>query len=177
MRRHCSRFSFACAIALALWCALLRTARAYEDQAQVDLALGFAGVVDAPGLPGRAATLDVGGSYGLGDLFMLRGALGYGLARESGQTVSMGRGRLSLVYIVDVLRIVPFFGVGAGAALHDADGLTITPHFFGTLGLDYLVDRTWTVGADGRTGIFLIAGEPYASIEAQLRLSRVFDLF
>jgi hypothetical protein len=127
--------------------------------------------------PPWLASLDVGAALGLSDMFVLRGAVGYAGLFEAGVQAQGGRARAELAYLIDVLRWVPYFGVGASLWLHDHDGLQVRPAGHVLFGLDFLYNRTWTLGIDLRTGLILEPEGLSSASEAQLRLSRMFDLF
>jgi hypothetical protein len=150
-------------------------ARAYEEQLSVDVAVGYARVTHSDTLSPRPATpnsslpanlpaLDLGVSLGISDWLVLRGALGYGLLLDKQkQTYHVGRARVELAYLIDIVQWVPFVGLGAGLWLIDT--------------LDYLATRSWTLGVDVRTGFLFGGGQVVNFTEGQLRLSRMFELF
>jgi hypothetical protein len=174
MTRH--RRAFGLGLGLLCGAAWALPARAYEEQASLDVAVGADLLPQSDTLRSVGPTLDVGASLGLSDMFVLRGALGYALQIESG-VQHVGRARVEAAYLIDVLRYVPFFGVGASLWLYDADGITARPAGHVVLGLDFLANRTWTVGLDLRTGLLWEDGGLSSVSEAQLRLSRMFDRF
>lgn len=180
MRRRYRAFAFVAATFSGLFgnFALAGPARAYEEQASLDLAVGYGGVLHSDAVGPHLAALDVGASLGIRDFLVLRGALGYGLAAGDHPPKSMARGRVELAYLIDVLQWVPFFGLGAGFWLGDgAQGFFARGAGHAVVGLDYLATRQWTVGVDVRTG-FLVGGSDVLSFtEGQLRLSRMFELF
>jgi hypothetical protein len=152
-------------------------AHAYEEQASVDGAVG-AGILPASTLPAWTASLDLGAAMGLSDMFVLRGAVGYaGLFEAERRTNHAGRVRAELAYLIDVLRWVPYFGAGGSLWALDDGGLAVRASGHVLFGLDFLYDRTWTFGIDLRTGIFWEPAGVSSMSEAQLRLSRMFDLF
>jgi hypothetical protein len=158
--------------------ALPNSALAYADQAELSLSAGYLGAIEASPFSTAGAALDLGFGLGLNDMFMARAALGYGVSIADGNVLSLGRTSAEVLYMVDVLQVVPFFGLGIGAWLFDDDtGLAIAPHGFGTLGIDYLASRTWLFGLDVRLGMLLIDERLRATTQVQLRCSRAFDLF
>jgi hypothetical protein len=166
-------------LALGLWLCATSPARAYEEQASLDLALGYAAIVEAAELQPHLGSADLGVSLGIRDFLVLRGALGYGLLLERKQkTQQAARARVELAYLIDVLRWVPFFGLGIGVwGVQRAAGFTFYPAGHGVLGLDWLVTRSWTLGVDVRLGMLLEAGKLRSWNEGQLRLGYMFDLF
>ncbi len=180
MPRLCKRSSAAlaglCGVLLALCVLTTSTAHAYDDQASLDLAAGYVHVSEKAPLPPSGGELTVGGGYGLGDMFVLRGSLGYGLQRAKTSLASVGRGRVELAYLIDVLSVVPFFGLGASAWLFDTGRLEVAPAGHVLVGADLLITREWNVGLDVRMGLLLHATDTFDVFEGQLRLSRLFDL-
>jgi hypothetical protein len=178
---HCTRFAALTGIVLScvfsVLCALPRRAFAYGEQAELHLAAGYLGAVNATPISSTGAALDLGFGIGLNDMFMTRAALGYGATLDNARVLSLGRAGVEVLYLVDVLQIVPFFGLGVGAWLFDDDALTVAPHAFGTVGLDYLATRTWLFGVDIRLGMLLFEDSLRATTQAQIRCSRTFDLF
>jgi hypothetical protein len=176
---------------LGLFCGSFASpARAYEEQLSVDLAVGYARITHSDSLsphkappsatlPANLPALDLGVSLGISDWLVLRGALGYGLLVDKRKDKRhVGRGRVELAYLIDIVQWVPFVGLGAGLWLVEAsDGLAPKGDGHLVFGLDYLATRSWTVGLDVRTGFLLGAGQVVNFTEGQLRLSRMFDLF
>lgn len=166
-------------LGIALWLSATSSALAYEEQASLDLALGYAGVVKGVELHPQLGSVDIGGSLGIRDFLVLRGALGYGfLLERKEKTQQAGRARLELAYLVDVLRWVPFFGLGIGVwGVQRAGELSFYPTGHALLGLDWLVARSWTLGVDVRLGMLLERRELRSWNEGQLRLGYMFELF
>lgn len=178
MSRVCTRF-VATTVALLLTSVLVSVSavKAYDDQASIDVAAGYSHVPAGTGLPSPGALLSLGGGYGLGDMFVLRGSLGYALHLDADQRASVGRARVEMAYALDVLSVVPFFGLGGGAYLYDVDGVTVAPSGHALAGLDVLLTREWNMGLDLRMGFLLTSTDTFAVTEAELRLSRMFELF
>jgi hypothetical protein len=180
-----------CATLLGLFGGSLRErAHAYEEQLSVDVAVGYARVTHSDTLSSRPAppsstlpanlpAIDLGVSLGISDWLVLRGALGYGLLLDKQkQTYHLGRARVELAYLIDIVQWVPFVGLGAGLWLIDTRS-ELAPRGAGHLvfGLDYLATRSWTLGVDVRTGFLFGGGQVVNFTEGQLRLSRMFELF
>lgn len=182
MPRHCTRFRLWAGLVGGLLPALLggQTAHAYEEQASLDGSLGYALIVPDSDLPAHGAVIDLGASLGLGDVAVLRGSLGYGFFRdESRDSVHGGRLRVEALYLLDVLQVVPFFGLGGSLLLApDAtDALRVWPGGHLVLGVDYLASRRWTFGIDVRPGILVEDGSIRSATEVALRISRMIELF
>jgi hypothetical protein len=184
MARHCKAFLLVLARSSALLvvcvCVWSGRAMAYEDQASLDLALGATLTAGAETLALAGPEVAAGGSLGLSDLFVLRGQLGYSPLFDPGQVQHVGRARVEAAYLLDVLKFVPFFGLGASLWLYrssENDTFLVRPGGHLLLGLDYLWSRSWTLGVDVRIGLVIEPSDVASANEAQLRLSRMFDLF
>jgi hypothetical protein len=177
MTRHRTAFWTGVIAVTVLFTVFARPVRAYEEQASVDGAAG-AGLLPGSTLPAFAPSADLGAAMGLSDMFVLRGAVGYaGLVEAERRTRHAGRARAELAYLIDVLRWVPYFGAGGSLWALDDGGLAVRASAHVLFGLDFLYDRSWTFGIDLRTGIFWEPLGVSSMSEAQLRLSRMFDLF
>jgi len=181
MARHCKAFPNGSRLLLALWlCGWSASARAYEDQASLDVGLGGVVTAGAASLAKGGPELSAGGALGLSDLFVLRAQGGYAPLFRAGHVQQVGRVRLEAAYLLDVLRVVPFFGLGANLWLYRSrvnDDFQARPGGHVLVGLDYLWSRSWTLGLDVRIGLVFEPGKVVSANEAQLRLSRMFDLF
>src|SRR4030095_1589294 len=82
MTRH--RRAFGLLLSLVCAAAWARPARAYEEQASLDLAAGADLLPDSDTLRARGWTAEGGASLGVSDMVVLRGALGYAAQLESG---------------------------------------------------------------------------------------------
>lgn len=166
-------------LGLALWLSATSSARAYEDQASLDLALGYAAVVKGVELHPHLGSADIGASLGIRDFLVLRAALGYGVLPErKRKTQQAVRARIELAYLVDVLKWVPFFGLGIGVwGVQRPGEFSFYPAGHGVLGLDWLVTRAWTLGVDVRLGMLLEGRALRSWNEGQLRLGYMFELF
>lgn len=174
MVRHRKTFG----LALAIVCAFVsaRPAHAYEEQASLDFT---AGALFVPGakLPGAGGELALGGALGISDMFVARALFGYAALFEAGEVTNLGRARVEAAYLVDVLQVVPFFGLGASLWLYREGGFQARPGGHVLVGLDYLWSRSWTLGLDVRVGVLFEPGKVSNATDVQLRISRMFDLF
>lgn len=174
-------FARATTLLFALLLGLLGTtkARAYEQQASLDLALGYANVVHSPTLRPNLGAFDVSGAIGISDFLVLRAAAGYAfLAEHSEKTQQAGRGRLELAYLIDVLQWVPFVGIGGGVwGVKERSELRFYPTGHVLFGLDYLLTRRLSLGIDVRIGMLSESDKFVSWNEGQLRTSFMFDLF
>jgi len=129
--------------------AVPEVARAYEETVTVglDVGLGLAPSADI-GVPG--SQVGISASWGLNDAFTLAGRVGYGW-HPSGVDAHLLVGGVEVAYLLDILQVVPFFGLGTDA-LGLFRGGTRSPDWalHAVAGLDWLVTRTWIVGLDVR---------------------------
>lgn len=131
-----------------------RTARAYEDQVGVALGAGYAAVASDNALPHHGLALQLEAGVGLGDTWEVRALVAYGAHFDDG-TLHRVSGGVELVYLLDILEFVPFFGLGVDApvSIWDRDAGTETwVDFAGhaVVGLDWLVSRQWALGLEVR---------------------------
>ncbi len=143
-------------------------AKAYEDRITLDLA--------AHGLlsPDLRFGAQVGGSLGLSDAWSLRAALGYEVGVQSPLAHGM-RAHLDVLYLVDIVEWVPFFGLRGGAAAELGPDVAAVP-FAGLVGgLDHFVSRDAIVGIDVAWTPGLRDGEVEHLLTVALRLSLLFD--
>jgi hypothetical protein len=149
------RAALATSLALAALTFAPSRARAYEDQAGVSLAAGYAVITSpSPPLPQHGLALQAAGSFGLGDTFELRvlGAWAMHFDAAPLHRVSLG---VEIVYLIDVFVLVPFVGLGVDVpiSIHDRPGgASVRADFAGHLvvGLDWVLTREWTIGLEFR---------------------------
>ncbi|HTU62788.1 MAG TPA: hypothetical protein VMF89_30205 [Polyangiales bacterium] len=135
--------------------ALPSAARAYEDQLSFGVGAGYAYATQA-GASDHGAYFQLEASLGVSPTWSLRGVLGYG---EHPATLRLSQGLLGVeaLYLVDVLELVPYAGVGIDglASITAAD-----THFaFGAhpvLGIDWLLGRSFLLGLCARP-IFVLS--------------------
>lgn len=163
-------------IALAVAAGCPGRARAYEDQLTLGLGLGYAAVV-TDGLPPHGALAQVSASIGLDDVWTVQASLSYAL-HPGAEPLHVGIVGAELIYVLDVLEVVPFFGLGAdaiGTVREGHAGVDAAAHVI--LGVDYLASRSWLVGLDVRPYVLFtrLSTDPvYITVSA--RISLVFDL-
>lgn len=120
------------------------TAFAYEDRASLGLEAGY-GVVasDAP-LPNHGFVAGFAAGFGLSDTWELRIDAAYSVHPD---TLHRVRGAVEILYVIDILSVVPYVGLGAGTLISVLDG-AVRPDFEGhaVVGFDVLIDRDWVVG-------------------------------
>jgi hypothetical protein len=160
--------------------ALPSGARAYEDQLTLGVDLGYAlATTDGPQGP-HGFTFGLEASVGLGDLFSLRGRIGYS-QHPVGEVLHVGSAGLEVIYLLDVMEWVPYFGVGADAFVFaSVDGHRFDPGLHAVVGIEWLASRKWLMGLDLRPYVLPLAfrHEPLNPVyfTMTLRLSLIFDL-
>jgi hypothetical protein len=135
---------------LALLASLSSTARAYEDQATVGLAVGYAGMPGADSGPknGVNVALSVGG--GLGDAWSIQGFLAYDVFLGD-RAIHVGMAGLETVYALDIVRFVPLIGFGLDGLLSVRERQAFGDFaLHALLGFDFLINPRWIIGADAR---------------------------
>ncbi len=126
-----------------------QTALAFEDDVTFDLCAGYA---HANPQPEHGLFLGAGASFGISDALTLRGhALG-ALYPSNRTSIQLGA---ELIYILDILAVVPFGGVGLGGMFNITPGLRTTATRldflpYAIVGLDWLVSRSLVLGLDAR---------------------------
>ncbi len=142
------------AVALGLALGPAPRARAYEDRASFALELGWGVVGSSAPLPTHGLVSGLGVGFGLNDTWELRVDAAYGLHPE---TLHRLRTSVEILYLVDVIQVVPFVGLGAGGSFSfttampplPPDGnVAVRPDLEAHIvaGFDVLLERDWTVG-------------------------------
>lgn len=167
------RALFSLLFPLGLVAAFSSEASAYEHQWQAGLSAGYTHFVNGGGtaitpaaLPGFGTNLSL--SYGITDAWNVIGHVDMS-AHPGAAPVFIGGGGVGVAYVLDVLRWVPWIGVTLGAYGVSAqepciatDSASCTTLRFGpsaTFGLDYQVNRKFSIGAGGRYGVLLFGNK------------------
>jgi len=146
------------------------TALAYEDQIGFGLGLGYAHAVSDTA-PAHGALGELSVSLGLSEAWTLRGRGGYAL-HPADRPMHVVHGAADLLYVVDVIEIVPYGGLGVGGlGMARAGAFRAEPEAHLVLGADYLLSRTLAFELDTR-GVVL----PAALDTDPLRISVVLGL-
>lgn len=175
----------ACGLAIAALLGTLATpgvARAYEDQWSLFAGAGYSFTSGAE-LPQHGVALGIGAGLGLGDTWELRVEASYAIHPGDTPLHRIG-GAAEIVYVVDILTVVPFFGVGLGGAVTildaaTADGGGVRGDFVaqGVVGLDWLVSREFVLGVEVRPRVLLTSLPTDALwLTATLRAQVLFEL-
>lgn len=159
---------------------LAAPARAYDDQLLIGLDAGYALVLVDNDLPRHAPQLGLTLSLGLNDAWSVNGRIAHAV-HIGDPVLHASVGAAEVVYSLDVLQWVPFFGVGTSAILTARDGgLGMDWALQAVVGLDFLASREWVVGLDIRMFILPLALNALsvdpAYMTVGLRLSRVIEL-
>ena len=120
---------------------------AYEDQATLGVDVGYAHAT-AKGWPHSGAVLGIDASLGLDDIWTVRAFASYSLHPGS-QALSMASLGAELLYLVDILEWVPYFGAGAtalGSWFDLANGVELECGVHPVAGLDWLLSRDVALG-------------------------------
>jgi hypothetical protein len=120
---------------------------AYEDQDTVGVGAGYAHAFsDAE--PASGARLELSASTGLSLAWAARARLSYGW-HPGADALHVGAAAVELLYIIDVLEFVPYFGAGTSVlAMARDDNLDAYPAIHAALGVDYLMSRELTLELD-----------------------------
>jgi len=172
-----ARLAAACALT-ALIVSAATPARAYEDQLTLGAIAGYAAVVtSSTSLPVHGAMLGIDASIGLDDTWSVRAQIAYAI-HPAAAPLHVGLFGAEIVYLMDVVEIVPFAGLGLDmlATIYENDlGADFAAHL--VVGLDYLLSRELLIGLDVRPYILVtrLSTEP-VYLTALARISLVFDL-
>ena len=140
-----------------MWASAL-PARAYEDQASFEAELSYGHAVSDT-TPPHGAALGLGASLGLSNLFSARGQLSWALHPDDPDLTSLVFVSAELLYIVDILEVVPYFGLGIDGIGRFASGSAFALDFGAhpVLGFDYLASREVALGLAFRPVFMLSA--------------------
>jgi hypothetical protein len=150
--------------------ALATPARAYEDQLTAGAGAGYAHAASS-GFPRHGVIFDLSASAGLGPVWSVRARASYGLHPGDRPLHAMLLGA-DLLYLVDVVEVVPYFGAGAsGIARAYRDDLQLDAAAQLVIGFGYLISRELTFELEARP--YLIAteldGDPfYGAVSASV---------
>jgi hypothetical protein len=164
---------------LTLWsCIATSHARAYEDQASLGLQLGYAYATQHSS-PHHGGLVGIEGSLGLDDTFSVRGLISYGLQPGTRPLSELNIGA-ELIYMIDVLALVPYFGGGIDAlGSWQARGAAFAADFavHPVFGIDWLPSRNWVLGLEARP-LFLLTALRSQPIYVTVAISAalLFDL-
>ncbi|MEM7434022.1 MAG: outer membrane beta-barrel protein [Myxococcota bacterium] len=125
-------------------------ARAYERQLTVAAEVGWAGIPNSNNLPLNGVNAGVTVGYGINDAWGVRGLANFNLLFDD-RRLRTGIIGAEAIYLLDIVRFVPIFGFGLDAMVSGFDGRTRGDFaMHALLGVDFLIDPRWLVGADAR---------------------------
>lgn len=164
---------------LALWAFLASPAHAYEDQATLGVAVGYAGMPQSDTLPRNGVDFALSGGGGIGDAWSIQGLLSYNLYFGDG-TLHMSMAGIETIYALDIVRFVPLIGFGFDGILSVRERAARGDFaLHALLGVDFLINPRWIIGADAR-GFWVAtnASSPLSAfiVTAALRVGVRFDL-
>lgn len=135
------------------------SAAAFEDK----LALGAgAGYALSPGIePAHGIALDLQAGLGLSQTWQLRAGGTFGAHPHPIGELYSAALRAELLYLIDIVDIVPFAGVGiAGIALFGDDPLDVEPAAHVAVGAAYWLSFDWLLQLDVRAHVM-----PFADVD------------
>ena len=103
-------------LALLCWAALPAPARAYEDQVVLGLDIGYARALANDDLPANGLLSGLSVDIGIGDAWAIRCRAAYAF-HPGGRPLHLGLAGAEVVYLLDILELVPFFGLGVDGIL------------------------------------------------------------
>jgi hypothetical protein len=120
--------------------------------------------------------LDVAGSVGLTGVWTLRGRVSYALHPDDHAMHVMLAGA-ELLYLIDVVEVVPYFGLGVDGIGHARDGhVSIDAASHLVVGLDYLLSRDVALGIDVRAlALWTALDHDPAYVAAVATITWMFD--
>jgi hypothetical protein len=161
---------FACVFAL--WALLLPSAaHAYEDQLSLGLGLGYARAT-RPGLPHNGGSIELEAGFGLSDTLSARAAVSYGLHPGTSSLSMLGFAG-ELIYIIDVLAVVPYFGAGLDGLASSHGPKREWRGDFGAhpvVGVDWLLNRDLALGLEARP-VFVLSDLSRAPVYFSVNLT------
>jgi hypothetical protein len=124
--------------------------RAYEDQATLGFAVGYAGMPQGDALPANGLDFALSAGGGFGDAWNIQGLLSHNLYFGE-PNLHMGMVGLETVYALDIVRFVPLIGFGLDGILSVRERRARGDFaLHALLGFDFLINPRWLVGADVR---------------------------
>jgi hypothetical protein len=164
-------------IGLLVWAAAT-PALAYEDQASVDAEVAYVHAFSKEFSPRNGVAVGAGAGLGLNNVLSLRGQFMWAFHPSDDPLVSIAWVSAELVYLIDVLEVVPYFGAGADVSAFVRSGadVELNAGLHPVFGFDYLVSRELTLGMQVRP-VFLLTAIDTLPVYLQLglTLSYLFD--
>jgi hypothetical protein len=140
----------------AIWLVGPPRAHAYEDQQTLGVGIGYANALSIT-LPAHGVCVDLSASSGLSATWTARARLTYAWHPDPAP-LHVGMAVAELLYVIDVLEWVPYFGAGAGVVGQVRENaLTAYPSAHAVAGVDYLLSRGLALELDVRSQVLLSA--------------------
>jgi len=167
-------------VVLAVALALPASAAAYDRQVSLDVAVGWGVAPALQMFPNHGPFASVGTTIGFDDTWALGIHAGWAVhppLTDSSDPFHLGILGVEGLYYLDILEIVPFFGVGIDLLpSYDGSNLFVDFAAHARLSVDYVASREITVGIDVRPYILLTAlSLDPVYLTFQVRVSFLFD--
>lgn len=124
------------------------TVRAYEDQLSFGLGAGYA-YATRDDASHHGAFFQLEASLGVTPTWSVRGLVGYG-EHPASTRLSQGLLGVEAVYLVDVLELVPYAGIGVDALASFTPDTRFAVAAHPVVGIDWLLDRSFLMGVSAR---------------------------
>ena len=170
--------AFASAVISLLLSAAAAPARAYEDQASVDAEVAYVHAFSKEFSARNGVAVGAGATLGLSNVLSLRGQFMWAFHPSEDPLASVAWVSAELVYLIDVLEVVPYFGAGAdfAALVRSGAGAELNAGAHPVIGFDYLVSRELTIGMQVRPVLLLTAIDTRpVYLQLGVTLSYLFD--
>ena len=143
----------------ALICFGSGTARAGKKEWMISL-LPHYSVIRAYKRTRHGGGLAFSSEYGLADSWHLKAAVSYAAHAVTGDdpgVLSLGMLSVTVVYLIDIVRVVPSIHLGVDAAIlgGKSTDTEVEAGFHAGLGVDYLLDRYWSIGIESTYHLFV----------------------
>jgi hypothetical protein len=166
------------ALIVVLAAAAAAPAQAYEDQASFDAELAYTRSFASVSEGSDGVGIGVGGSLGLSDTLTLRGQLMWAFHPWGDRSASLVWLSADLVYVIDVLEVVPYVGLGVDGAgvIQTSSDFTVQLGVHPVFGVDYLLSREVALGLQVKPIIMLTTIESWPlDLQAGFTFSYLFD--
>jgi hypothetical protein len=143
------RVLFATATALVLLLPSV-SALAYEDEVTLGLEAGYGRVLGTTPAPEQGPVIGLTSSVGIGDVWSVRGRLSYGV-HPGTPSLHLGVAGAEVLYLLDVLEWVPYFGAGLDGLFSVSGGnLAGDLAAHAVVGIEWVVSWDWLLALEAR---------------------------